>query len=311
MVPFLRHFLRLFVALLAITGAAGAQGSFEVDEAAAERAIERALVQTGSVLLSPRAAEIVPFLTFQRSEDEIAGVPNLVQGQLVGSTISRQRERIEGGLILRTGLPWAGQVDLVLPLAYASFDQEQNVLGSTTASIENDTSGVGDIRVSYTQSLRPAGAGFPNILAAISYDSDTGGSNDAVFLGSGFNELGLSLTVTQRQDPLVFSGRLRWETAFEKDDVEPGDTIGFDFGTFLSVNPETSLQFGLSMEWREEAEFQGRTLDGTDQFSAVFNVGLATILRRNTLLDASLGIGLTEDAPDLALALSLPIGFAF
>ena len=298
--------------LLTLTGPVATQ-EFTVDEEAAEQAISRALVQSGSVLLPARSVEVVPFFTFARDENEVAGVPVLVDGQVVGSSFVLESNQFSGGVTVRAGLPWAGQAQLSVPLTYTQRDQEQRVLGAPTQSTSSNLSGLGDVQLSYTQQFRNDSGGLPSILGTVSWDSDTGETDEAegLFLGSGFQEVGVSLTATQRQDPLVFSGRLGYEWAFENDDIQPGNEFLMAAGAFLAVNPETSLQFGLSLNYADDLQISGETISGSDQLAATLDLGVATILRRNTLLDATVSIGLTEDASDFGFALDLPIRFIF
>jgi hypothetical protein len=53
----------------------------------------------------------------------------------------------------------------------------------------------------------------------------------------------------------------------------------------------------------------GREIDGSDRNIGTFVVGGSTLLARGTLLNLSAGIGLTDDADDFSLSLSLPIRF--
>ena len=297
---------------LGMPAAAQAPGEFTVDEEAAERALERALVQTGSVVLPAGSAEIVPFLRFQRSEDEIAGFPALVNGELVGTSIGLDRNEFTAGIIARTGLPWGAQIDVTLPFTYADRAEELRVLGgSAEVTSSASHSGLGDVGLAYTQTLREESGGFPSLLGSVTWDTDTGDEEDGLFLGSGFNELGVALTATQRQDPLVFSGRIGYQYALEKNDIRPGDELSFAAAAFLAVNPETSLQFGLSLAYANDAEIDGDSVAGSDQLSATLDLGLATILRRNALLDAVLSVGVTDDAPDFTLAVNLPLRFTY
>ncbi len=300
------------VIALAIAVPVAAQ-EFTVDKEAAEQAIARALVQSGSVLLPSRSVEVVPFFSYTRNDNEVAGVPVLVDGQVVGSSVTLESNQTSVGVTVRAGLPWSGQVQLSVPLSYDQRDQEQRVLNAPFGSAQSSLSGLGDVQLSYTQQFRSERGGLPSILGTVSWDSDTGQADEAngLFLGSGYQEFGVSLTATQRQDPLVFSGRLGYQWSLEKDHVQPGNQFLVAAGAFLAVNPETSLQFGLSMNYTDDLQLSGQTIDGSDQFAATLNLGLATILRRNTLLDATVSIGLTDDAPDVAFALDMPIRFAF
>jgi hypothetical protein len=291
-------------------------GQFAVDEEAAQRALERALIQSGSLLLPPRAIEVAPFIGYTRSESQFAGslVPIEVGDdfEFAISNVRRRRNEVTTGVVVRTGLPWNAQIDLRLPFVYADHGDNVQIGGLTFGSVGGrSVSGIGDVSLTYTQALRREGGGWPGLLASVTWDSDTGRSRGSVATGSGFNEVGFALTATQRQDPLVFTGRLSYQRAFEKDGLRPGDEFGVSAGAFLAVSPETSLQFGLSVTRIGELQANGRAIDGSDRLSASLTLGASTILRRNALLDATLSIGLTDDAPDFAIAVSLPLRFNF
>jgi hypothetical protein len=307
-----RHLFMGFAAavIVAMPGAAAAQGgAFEIDDLAAERALERALVQTGSVLLPPRSFEIVPFYSYARSENDTVGPIATENGVAVGTSIQERANDSSAGVILRAGLPWSAQVDVTLPYVYNQTEERDRV-PSTVFDVDSQTrSGFGDISFSYTQGLRQEGGGLPSVLASVSWDTDTGQEVDGTSVGSGFQELGVDLTATLGQDPLVFSGRIGYEHSLEKNNIQPGDTFSFDAGAFLAVNPQTSFQFGFSVSHQQEVEVSGTAIDGSDQLAASLALGVATVLRRNVLLATTLGVGLTEDAPDFTVSVSLPLSF--
>ena len=58
-----------------------------------------------------------------------------------------------------------------------------------------------------------------------------------------------------------------------------------------------------------EAKLNGRELPGSDTTQVSLNLGVATILDRNVFLNVTTGIGVTEDAPDFSIGVSLPIRF--
>ena len=58
---------------------------------------------------------------------------------------------------------------------------------------------------------------WPDLIGRVTWDTDSGETSDDGFFGRGFNELQGSLTMTKRQDPLVFIGSASYGTTFEKD----------------------------------------------------------------------------------------------
>jgi hypothetical protein len=114
---------------------------------------------------------------------------------------------------------------------------------------------------------------------------------------------------SKRQDPLVFVGRLSYETTFENDGFDPGDEFGLGLGTVLAASPDTSLRFFLHQRYVNEYEVDGESVDGSDAVMATLSLGASSILGRGVLLDVEAGVGLTDDSPDYAVTVSLPVRF--
>ncbi len=89
--------------------------------------------------------------------------------------------------------------------------------------------------------------------------------------------------------------------------LEPGDIFGVSLGTVLAVSPETLLPVALGQAFSQETEQNGNEIPGSDSVGAVLEVGLASILSQSTLLDLTVGAGLTQDSPDYQIVVSLPI----
>jgi len=119
----------------------------------------------------------------------------------------------------------------------------------------------------------------------------------------------VSLTAIKRQDPLTFIGGLAYQYAFEKHSIEPGSVFSTNFGSLVALNPETSMRFIFSALFQSETRQAGRKLDGSDRTIASFVAGSSSLLARGVLLNLSVGIGLTDDADDFSIALSLPVRF--
>lgn len=63
------------------------------------------------------------------------------------------------------------------------------------------------------------------------------------------------------------------------------------------------------MPIQSETGLFGRKLAGSDKTIGTLVVGGSTLLARGTLLHLSVGVGLTNDADDCSITLSLPIRF--
>lgn len=284
-------------------------GAVEVDEQAAERALERTLVAGGALLLPFGQAEFEPSFNYTRREN---GIPTLVDvgGDLVGGDQDQKRDEMTAALGLRVGLPWDTQLELSLPWNTV-YEQRTVNVGAGARVTEGDTgSAIGDVTVGLAKTLVREKGWRPDVIARVTYDSNTGEKFDnGVPLSGGFHDVRGSVTAVKRQDPLAFVGTLAYQHSFEDDELQPGDQYTLSLGTILAVSPQTSLRFLLQQQFVDSAEIDGQELNNSDQRVANAQIGLSTTLGRGLLFDIVGGIGLTDDSPDYFLGLSLPYRF--
>jgi hypothetical protein len=149
-----------------------------------------------------------------------------------------------------------------------------------------------------------------DLIGRVTWNTATGERRDnGVALNGDFDEIRGTLSALKRQDPLAFVGAVSYQTAFEQDDIDPGDELAFSIGTVLAASPETSLRLALSQTFVEEVEIEGNRIRGSDQVMASLTLGAAAVLGRGLLVDLSADVGLTDDAPDYAISIGLPIRF--
>lgn len=290
-------------------GAPAAPGEFEVDEEAIERALERALVQTGALLLPAGAVEVEPSFTYVRRESDAPFLRREGREILDVEVNEIERDEIEARAILRLGLPLGSQVELGVPFRYEQVSTVTRVGFAAGGERSQHGTGLGDISVAFATGLLREEGWRPDLIGRVRWDSDTGQTDDGVALGSGFHEITGSLTAAKRQDPLVFVGTASYTTAFEKDDIDPGDEFGLSLGTVLAASPETSLRFFLAQTFVDDLEIGGREVEGSDQVSTSLLIGASSVIAPRVVLDVTVGAGLTDDAPDYFISVSLPIRF--
>lgn len=285
-------------------------GQFEVDEEAIERALERALVQTGALLLRPGTIEIEPSFSYVRREDDAAGPLLRVDDEsLAASGLTRRQNALQAALTLRLGLPFDAQLEVGVPYAYEDVSTVTRAEFAPLAEQKRDGHGLGDVRLGLAKSLLREREWVPNLIGRVSWDSTTGQTDDGIVLGSGFHEITGALTATKRQDPLVFVGGLAYTGVLERNNVDPGDQLNFVLGPVLAASPETSLRFLLNQIFAGRTAIAGDERPGSDQVSTSLILGASSVLTPRLLLDASAGLGLTDDAPDYSITVSLPIRF--
>jgi hypothetical protein len=107
----------------------------------------------------------------------------------------------------------------------------------------------------------------------------------------------------------VIVGGLSYAHTFEKESLQPGATIAANFGGYLALNPQTSLNILFAMAYQQETRIGGSPLSGSNREIGTLVIGGSTLLARGTLLNLSVGVGLTDDADDFSISLSLPVRF--
>lgn len=283
-------------------------GAFEVDTEAAERALERTLTQAGALLLPAGKAEFEPNLLYTRRETTLPFFVT-INGDLVETDQEVKRDELTAGFLFRIGLPWDSQLELGVPYD-AVWEERTADVGVGRFTQSNNTSGFGDVTVGVAKTLLRERGVQPDLVARLTYNSDTGNqTSDGIALRGGFNELRGELVALKRQDPLAFVASAFYETAFEKDGVEPGDIAGFSLGTALAASPQTSLQFNFVQQFQSEVKVNGTEVANSNLVSGIFSVGASSILSRGLLFNGQIGIGLSPDAPDYFVRISFPFRF--
>jgi hypothetical protein len=291
------------------TPAPPAPGRFEVDEDAAERALERALTQTGAVLLRPGVMEVEPAFTFERDERLAPALVSVGGSTFVGSQDLR-RTFYRPELTVRAGLPFDSQVEFTVPYEFHDRSTVSRVQFSNLSEDSASASGFGDLSLAFSKGLLRERGWWPDLIASVRWDSDSGDFRDGIQLGTGFNELTGSLTAVKRLDPLVFVGTIGYRTSFEKNGIDPGDEVLLSLGSVLAASPETALRFSLDQQFRRETTLRGVEVPGSDGIASSLSIGASTLLGPRTLLSLIASAGINDDAPDYVIRLSLPIRFS-
>jgi hypothetical protein len=289
-----------------------AQGASAAQDEVALEALSRTLVQKGGLVLRPWSVEFAPSVAYHHSQQQGLVLANTPEGI---PTVADQRLRNDGvraAAVGRLGLPWESQIELQIPYVW---ERQSRALGDGQHAV-NSGSGLGDISVSLSHQLLHEKDWRPDLVGAVAWRFDTGRDPfriaiPSVSTGAGTSQLGVRLTAVKSSDPMVFYSTLAYAHDWPADEsfgeVSPGDTVRLDLGGILAVNPATSLVFGVSQDFRGKTQIDGQSIPGSDTVAASLQLGVDRVLFRNLLLDISLGIGLTRDAPDYVFQISVPI----
>jgi hypothetical protein len=261
------------------------------EEASSNRALERALVREGAALLPFGTYELEPGFIFSSTNRD-----------------SFRRDAFTAFLEGRFGLPAKLQLTANLPLIL----EDRRDPGGTRAA-----AGFGDPVLGLSYQALSEGPWVPTLITSVLYKPQVGrnttfSSTTPVALGSGFHALGASITATKRRDPLVLFGSYTFFHNFEarkaEQETDLGDEHTVRFGTILAASPDTSLRASFDLTFQDDLRFAGRSI-GESQTIGVFEVGGSVVLTDRTLFDLTLGLGVTRNAPDFRLNLSLPVRF--
>ena len=212
---------------------------------------------------------------------------------------------------LLVGMPFDSQIEFGLPYNIVERSVVDRVLGNEVQESDRTGHGLGDFSVGVAKTVLRERNWLPDVVLRINWDTGTGKRNDNdVALDGGFQELTGSISLAKRQDPLVFVGGAFYEAAFENDNIDPGNSYGFNIGTFLAASPNTSLRVVLNQNFIDEFKVGGQSINGSDRVQSVLTFGASAILGRNVLLAGAVGVGLTDDSPDYSVSFSLPIRFS-
>ena len=285
-----------------------AAGSFEVDEDAAQRALERTLVQTGALLLPFGQAEIQPFATYSRRETKqpllFANNDNI---QVTNASIRTNEFNVGANLLV--GLPFESQAEFRIPY---QFINHSAVIPAGTNSQETSNTGnsIGDINIGLAKTLMHESGWLPDLIARLTWNAPTGSTtNNNVAMGGGFNGFTASMTALKRQDPLAFTGRIDYHKTLKKNGFEPGDQLSLSVGATLAASPQTSLSIGLQQTYAQESKINNINVQGSDTVSSFFTVGAASTIGHSLFFSTLGGIGLTDSSPAYFLNITIPFRF--
>ena len=198
---------------------------------------------------------------------------------------------------------------------------------------DETTAGLGDISLGARWEPFPLKQGRLPLILFGSLSTKTGDSPyevDAVkglSTGKGYYSIGGGASTRKFIDPVVLfaSTSLSYglkETGIDQlrggrilDSFDPGISGGISFGFAYSFNYDVSLTMSYQQSFSTGSEFSFVTngskesSKSADQTSASLGFSLGVRVTPKTIVNGSVGFGLTEDAPDVSLGLSFPLDF--
>ncbi len=305
-----------------------------------QRSTVEALPEGQNALLGRGRLVIEPSIEYSRSSSNrlvFRGV-EIVTGIQIGLLEANDtaRDTVASSLALRYALSDRLEVEGRVPFIYRSdrvttLSQNDSTM---TRTFDLEGANVGDVEFSARYQLNRGRNGAPLFVAGARVKSDTGlgpfdldrdefGVSTELATGSGFWAAQGSVSVLYPTDPAVLFGNISYlyniprnidrsfgggENAVTVGHVDPGDSIGFGFGFGFSVNPRFSYSISYSHSYvmPTETELNETVQRSTELQVGSLQLGLSFRASEQLTVATSVDVGVTEDAPDVRIALRTP-----
>lgn len=295
-----------------------------------------AILEQPGVLTPKGSLSLEPSLMYSySSSDQISLVgytiiPAITIGLIDVHRVSR--DTFVGSLTARYGLTNRLELEGRIPYVYRYEEASTSPFATNTNIRDSSTDGhgIGDIDMAIRYQLNQQRVGGPSFIASLRVKSDSGkGPFDVNYdketnlytespTGSGFWGVQPGLTAIFPTDPAVFFGSVSYTWNIEKDvgtvdglhfgKFDPGDFIGFSFGMGLAFNEKASFSLGYDHTIVGKNKINGHTVDGeVDVQVGILTVGYSYLIRDNMSTIVSLGVGVTDAAPDAQITVKVPI----
>jgi hypothetical protein len=303
--------------------------TYDTTERQATEALDQALIVRGGLLLPSGTLELDNTASYYSASsdhvtvDGFALLPILVVGDI---TSQRTREDyLLPTFTARLGLPHKFQMEFDVPYGYELIRS----VDATDKATSSSNFGIGDIQAGVSRQLASEHGRLPDILANVRFKSTTGAdaftlTSSEVALGTGFNALQGNLTLAKSSDPVVFFGNLSYTENFAAHHtvastdpsapagstmvgyINPGSSVGFQLGSILALNPETSMTLGWDQRFTRVSQLNGVDIAASYLVEGTLRIGTSYLYAPGRTVDLSFGVGLTPDTPNLQFSVGFP-----
>jgi hypothetical protein len=299
---------------------------YDAEERQASQALDQALLVRGGLLLPPGTIEVDNSVSyFSSSSDHLSINGFALLPVLVVGDITSQRARKD--LVLptfttRLGLPGRLQFESYVPYGY----QLNRTVDTNNVETSQSSFGLGDIAFGLSRQLTYERGRVPDLLANVRFKTTTGIdsfnlNSSQTALGTGFYALQGNLTAAKSNDPVVFFGNLSYTANLNgmhpipdtnnpgqmiPGHFEPGDAVGFQLGSILALNPETSMTIGWDQRFTRATTLNGQVIPASYLVEGSLRLGASYMYAPGRTVDLSFGVGVTPDTPNLQFSVAFP-----
>lgn len=209
-----------------------------------------------------------------------------------------------------------------------TFTASLPLVAKTDLLKDTSTAGLGNISFGARWEPFPLKAGRLPLILFGNVSTKTGDSPyevnaaDDLPTGKGYYSAGVGASTRKYIDPVVLFASVSANYGFKEtglnqrrgnrilDEFEPGISGGFAFGFAYSFNYDVSMTMSYQQSFNTGSEFTYSSQENyspADQTSSTLAISLGVRISPETIVNGTVGIGLTEDAPDVSLGLSFPL----
>uniref|UniRef100_A0A831UF50 Transporter n=1 Tax=Geobacter metallireducens TaxID=28232 RepID=A0A831UF50_GEOME len=251
------------------------------------------------------------------------------------------RDAYIGALAARYGLTNRLEFEVKVPYVYRTDTSTTRSYiggGLDDKAFDSDGNGLGDVEFGLRYQINSPTTG-PFFITSLRVKSDTGNGpfdipyetrkvsdKDESFIpaeqptGSGFWAVQFGLSAIYPTDPAVLFGGISYLWNIERNvnttigktsigSYDPGDTFGFNFGMGLALNETVSFSLGYDHSVIGRNRQDGTAVGESETHVGTLLFGYSLRLTQKTTANLSLGVGVTEAAPDVQLTLRVPFSF--
>jgi hypothetical protein len=128
-------------------------------------------------------------------------------------------------------------------------------------------------------------------------------------LGTGFWNIGGSVSLVKTIDPVVLFGSLGYNAVIERNGIDPGDQIPYSLGMGFSLNDRVSFSAALNGAAIMRAKENGREITGSGRDIHSLNLAVTVQVSKGLFVEPFVNFGLSEEATDLFAGINVPYRF--
>lgn len=297
------------------------------------------IVEKGGSMVGNKTFEIEPGFQYTHNSSnqiDLTGItlPGLVIGLIQIEKI--QRDIFIPSLTFRLGLSDFFQMNLDLPYVFRNDEYTYTPAAQAfpSVTVQECDQDIGDISGGFLFHLLDEKGSRPQLIGGLKIKSRTGRSPynlktrvvtpgkqvlEELPTGTGHWAVEPSLTVLKTTDPAVLFANFSYFYHIERDveiggvtsEVDPSDSYNFSLGMGFALNDRLALSTSYEHKVYTRMKIDGQAFDDTDPVVATLQLGTTYATSDSFLLNFTLGIGLTEDSPDVTFKITTPIRYIF